>query len=49
MYIGLAGNVGAMYDLGAKDKFKSKIDNSRMYLELASQNGSKRAKKLIDN
>lgn len=37
------GHIGAMFDLGAKDKFKNRTPDSLKYLELASQNGSNRA------
>ncbi len=44
------GHVGAMYDLGAKEKFLKKLGNNDIdYLSIAAQNGSVRAKKLIKN
>ena len=45
----LNGHIGAMYDLGAKDKFKSRIENSEQFLIMASDNGSIRAKEHISN
>lgn len=42
------GHVGAMYDLGAKEKFKSRIDNASDYLTEAFNNGSNRARKILE-